>query len=188
MSALIFADGRPTSCGDDLYQWAMDAEAMIRNLHTENTALRVTEDNLRQELQECQDQRRAAFRRIEELDAMRAQIGQGEPIGWLYDWTHSSALGKPDEQFTSFTNDEVHAHKHSNVRPVFDKQSTAPQQKPLTDEQDRALCEAYCNAASDEYFKARPQLDSDVNRRIFYAGHRKAWIEWQAAHNIGEKK
>ena len=53
MSALIFADDRPTSCDDDLYQWAMDAEAMIRNLHTENTALRVTEDNLRQELQEC---------------------------------------------------------------------------------------------------------------------------------------
>lgn len=83
MSALIFADDRPTSCDDDLYQWAMDAEAMIRNLHTENTALRVTEDNLRQELQECQDQRRAAFRRIEELDAMRAQIGQGVPEGWL---------------------------------------------------------------------------------------------------------
>jgi len=46
----------------------------------------------------------------------------------------------------------------------------------LSDEQDRALCEAYCNDASDEYFKARPKLDSDVNRRIFYAGHRKAWL------------
>lgn len=63
-----------------------------------------------------------------------------------------------------------------------------PQQerKPMTEEQDRALCEAFCNAASDEYFKARPQLDSDVNRRIFYAGHRKAWLEWQAAHGIKE--
>lgn len=45
------------------------------------------------------------------------------------------------------------------------------------DEKDRALCEAHCNTAADEYFNARPQLDSDVNRRIFYAGHRKAWIE-----------
>jgi hypothetical protein len=64
----------------------------------------------------------------------------------------------------------------------------APQPaQPLTDEQERALCEAYCNTASDEYFKARPQLESDVNRRIFYAGHRKAWIEWEAAHNIGSK-
>lgn len=54
----------------------------------------------------------------------------------------------------------------------------APPVKPveLTDEQDRALCEAYCNNASDEYFNARPQLDSGVNRRIFYAGHRKAWL------------
>lgn len=45
------------------------------------------------------------------------------------------------------------------------------------DEKDRALCEAHCNSAADEYFNARPQLDSSVNRRIFYAGHRKAWIE-----------
>lgn len=45
------------------------------------------------------------------------------------------------------------------------------------DDQDRALCEAHCNTASDEYFSARPQIDSQVNRRIFYAGHRKAWIE-----------
>jgi hypothetical protein len=46
----------------------------------------------------------------------------------------------------------------------------------LTDEQERAVCEGECNAASDEYFKARPQLDSAVNRRIFYAGHRKGWL------------
>lgn len=45
------------------------------------------------------------------------------------------------------------------------------------DEKERALCEAHCNSAADEYFNARPQLDSSVNRRIFYAGHRKAWIE-----------
>ena len=58
----------------------------------------------------------------------------------------------------------------------------------LTDEQERALCEAYCNTASDEHFKARPQLDSQVNRRIFYAGHRKAWVEYAAAHTITDKK
>jgi hypothetical protein len=57
--------------------------AVLRNLHTENTALRVTEDNLRQELQECQDQRRAAFRRIEELDAMQASVVQQEPVAWM---------------------------------------------------------------------------------------------------------
>ena len=45
-----------------------------------------------------------------------------------------------------------------------------PERAALTDEQDRALCEAHCNDASDEYFKARTQLESDVNRRVFYAG------------------
>ena len=76
------------------------------------------------------------------------------------------------------------------IRAVIRERYTHPAQQakpqPLSDEQDRALCEAYCNTASDEYFKARPQLDSDVNRRIFYAGHRKAWINWQAAHGIKE--
>jgi hypothetical protein len=66
---------------------------------------------------------------------------------------------------------------------------THPQQasEPMTDDQDRALCEAHFNEASEEYFKARPQLDSDVNRRIFYAGHRKAWIA-ERHHKIGEKQ
>lgn len=41
------------------------------------------------------------------------------PIGWLYDWIHSSALGKPDEHFTGFTTDEAHARKHDNARPVY---------------------------------------------------------------------
>lgn len=45
------------------------------------------------------------------------------------------------------------------------------------DEKDRALCEAHCNSAADEYFNPRPQLDSAINRRIFYAGHRKAWLQ-----------
>ena len=57
----------------------------------------------------------------------------------------------------------------------------------LTDEQDRALCEAFCNDASDEYFNARPASDSTENRRIFYAGHRKAWIARAIeAHITGE--
>ena len=42
-----------------------------------------------------------------------------EPVGWLYDWTHSSALGKPDEDFTSFTTDEAYARKHRNARAVY---------------------------------------------------------------------
>lgn len=59
-----------------------------------------------------------------------------------------------------------------------------PERAPLSDEQDRALCEAYYDTASDEYFKVRPQLESDLNRRIFYAGHRYAWINYETAHGI----
>jgi hypothetical protein len=51
-----------------------------------------------------------------------------------------------------------------------------PIARPLSDEQDRALCEAHFNAASDEYFSARKALDFPEMRRIFYAGFRKAWI------------
>lgn len=116
------------------------------------------------------------------------QIGQGVPVAWSpaldypgYENERVWCNGKPRQE------DIDYWEKHGNGITLA-YTHPAPQQKPLTDEQDRALCEAYCNAASDEYFKARPQLDSDVNRRIFGAGHRKAWIEWQAAHTIGEKK
>ena len=54
------------------------------------------------------------------------KAGSGVPLGWLYDWTHSSALGKPDEHFTSFTTDEAYARKHDNVRPVFAHYSGVP--------------------------------------------------------------
>ena len=70
--------------------------------------------------------------------------------------------------------------------------SQGEQAKPLTDEQDRALCEANCNAEADAYFTARPALDFPVMRRIFYAGHRRAWISkdslTKAAHGIGVKE
>ena len=51
-----------------------------------------------------------------------------EPYGWLYDWTHSSATGKPDTTYTGFTKDEAHARKHDNCTAVF----TTPQPAPAT--------------------------------------------------------
>jgi len=51
--------------------------------------------------------------------------------------------------------------------------SVAPAQP--THEQYLAVREGHFNAASDKYFEARPQLDSAVNRRIFYAGHCKGY-------------
>ena len=52
--ALVFADDRPTSTSDDLYQWAIDAEDLIRAQHA----------------------------RIEELEAQLSAIGAGgvEPL------------------------------------------------------------------------------------------------------------
>ena len=52
----------------------------------------------------------------------RAANLQGKQHGWLYDWTHSSATGRPDESFTGFTEDENHARSgtgHRNIRAVY---------------------------------------------------------------------
>lgn len=48
------------------------------------------------------------------------------PHGWLYDWTHSSALGKTDQHYTSFTTDQAYARKHDNVRAVYLAAPTPP--------------------------------------------------------------
>lgn len=48
------------------------------------------------------------------------------PCGWIYDWTHSSATGKPDTTYTGFTKDEAHARKHDNCIAVFTTQQPAP--------------------------------------------------------------
>lgn len=106
------------------------------DLHTENTALRVTEENLRQELQECQDQRRAALRRIEdldkELDAMRVQIGQGEPVAWGR-W---EAIGLGDEPMRLVVKESAPTDHEKRIANWFRLYThPAPQQKPLTDEQ-----------------------------------------------------
>lgn len=49
-----------------------------------------------------------------------------EPYGWLYDWTHSSATGKPDTSYTGFTKDFAHAQKHDNCIAVYTAQQPAP--------------------------------------------------------------
>lgn len=101
---------------------------------------------------------------------------QAEPVAWTTmpeaeDWCFVSGGKDPTSKL------------EGKWFPLY---TTPPQRKPLTDEQDRALCEAYCNDASDEYFKARPAMDFPEMRRIFYAGHRKAWINYETAHGIKE--
>ena len=83
---------------------------------------------------------------------------------------------------------DTHAYALEAIRASA---TSAPEQKPImrqpfSYEQDSALCEANCNAESDAFFAARPALDSDANRRIFYAGHRRAWISYPAASAIAQ--
>ncbi len=59
------------------------------------------------------------------ITALRAEIERleaVEPHGWLYDWVHSSATGRPDETYTGFTLNEDYAKRHDNARPIY----TAP--------------------------------------------------------------
>lgn len=51
-----------------------------------------------------------------------ARHGDGAPYGYLYDWTHSSALGRPDEEFTGFVKtfeEAVSGVGHRNVRAIY---------------------------------------------------------------------
>ena len=66
--ALVFADDRPTSTSDDLYQWAIDAEDLIRAQHAR--------------IAELEDVADMAIKRIAELEALLSAIGAGgvEPL------------------------------------------------------------------------------------------------------------
>lgn len=106
--------------------------------------------------------------------AEQPKAAQQEPVGYVDErvvqWL-SDRQGKASAHITT----TLSAVKRAE-RPMPLYTEAAPQREPMTDEQERAIHEAHCNEASDEYFNARPQLDSAANRRIFYAGHRKAWI------------
>lgn len=59
----------------------------------------------------------------------------GEVIGWLYDWTHSSALGKPDESFTGFT-----AKREDAFRPTNTNQRAVCLAAPISEDTTKAAC------------------------------------------------
>lgn len=42
-------------------------------------------------------------------------------------------------------------------------------------EKDIALCECESFVSEEAYFSARPQIDTNENRRIFEAGFKRAW-------------
>lgn len=43
------------------------------------------------------------------------------------------------------------------------------------DEKSRALMEAHHNAAAEDYFTARPQIDCNDSRKVFDAAFQRAW-------------
>ena len=59
--ALIFANDRPSAIDDDLYQWAIDAEDLIRHQHAR--------------IAELEDVADMAIKRIAELEAQQAKRG-----------------------------------------------------------------------------------------------------------------
>lgn len=65
-----------------------------------------------------------------------------EPYGWLYDWTHSSATGKPDTSYTGFTKDFAHAQKHDNCIAVYTAQQPAPSAQAASSAVLKAIREA----------------------------------------------
>lgn len=72
--------------------------------------------------------------------ALAARQPVGEPVGYLYDWTHSSALGRDEEIFTAFTTDIEVARGSKggvNIRPVYAGPAQADQE--YLESLDRAL-------------------------------------------------
>jgi hypothetical protein len=89
---------------------------------------------------------KTAEARANVVAALRAQQPapageESKPHGWLYDWTHSSATGKPDTTYTGFTKDEAHARKHDNCTAVFTTPQPSP--TPQADSQPAPVVDGY---------------------------------------------
>ena len=93
-----------------------------------------------------------------------------EPVGWLITYW------SPDcgEQYEFYMDYQMAFRDKTEYMPLY---TSPPTQISLSDEQHSIFYNAFCLAAEDEYFAARPQLDSATNRRIFFAGYKKAWVE-----------
>jgi hypothetical protein len=96
------------------------------------------------------------------IDAQQAAPKQEvqEPHGWLYEWTHSSATGKPDSTYTAFTTDEAHARKHDNCRAIY----TAPQPAPATQQAGDVV--AYLDVGASGYLDLGAALSEDALQQL----------------------
>lgn len=168
--AAIDAGGQLSDAGIEAHLTAMLAKREFPDATAGATSYWLTPEEIRELF------RRTALASRPEAPAASAPAAEvAQPvIGWLYDWVHSSALGKPDEHFTSFTADEAYARKHSNVRAVAlaSPPSIAPAEsgwqwvpKEPTDEMTAAAAEevAHCQRAG------RLPLSSNIYRAMLAA-------------------
>ncbi len=113
----------------------------------------------------------------------------GEPVGYLYDWTHSSALGRGDEEFTSFTTDIELARGSKggvNIRPVY----AAPPAQAVDLAPDHRGMRVSCSGLLSQVrggLKSNPELAEMVRQlhghlnelgKRWYAGDRKVVDEF----------
>jgi len=122
-----------------------------------------------------------------DIDAARQPVG--EPVGYLYDWTHSSALGRGDEEFTSFTTDIELARGSKggvNIRPVY----AAPPAQAVDLAPDHRGMRVSCSGLLSQVqggLKSNPELAEMVRQlhghlnelgKRWYAGDRKVVDEF----------
>lgn len=98
-----------------------------------------------------------------------------EPEGWLYDWTHSSALGRPDEHFTGFSKDRAYANdkskSHENPRRVY----TADQMRAAI----AAARQAATPAPAEPVYQLRAPLSEGDGWSNWYEADKEAFDRYR---------
>lgn len=118
-----------------------------------------------------------------------------KPHGYLYDWTHSSATGRPDEDFTSFVKTFGEAKRwpqHRNIRAVYLAPDTSTLPVVMTDEQikgvtlelmvlhDVAISAAMQNQSFDDWrLQKRKVLESAIEAALTNARNSVVPEGWQ---------
>lgn len=105
-------------------------KATTGDLSTENTIVSVqplvlmaqAADALEAAQAEIEEWKQTFDDMMKERDAALARLAELEkqkPVGYLYDWVHSSATGRADETYTGFTKDKAHAYKNDNAMAIY---------------------------------------------------------------------
>jgi len=160
-------------------------------LRSENETLQAGYDAARLEIESLQAriktmaEEHADELMVAHMDGMRAaqpapQQEAQEPVAWYV--TGCGRLLDEDEAKA----EARHIGGTARAMPLY----TAPQADSVledaarwTTEQEHAIRQGHEIAASDSYFEARPQIDSNDRRKVFQAGFERGW---DAARKQGE--